>query len=111
MKAGQLRHYVIVQSPTSSKNSFGERTLAWTSNIGTWASIEPLRGREYFAGQQVQSAVTHKITTRHRTLAATTAITPHNARIRFESRTFNIHAVVNAYERDIGLTLMCSEEM
>lgn len=110
MRAGALRHHIMIQSRSTSKNSYGEQTRTWTSNVSTWANVEPLRGREYFAAQQVQTVVSHKIETRYITLKNSTDITPNNARIYWDGRVFNIHSVIKPFERDIRLQMMCSEE-
>jgi len=111
MRAGQLRHYITIQAPTSSQNNYGEKTIAWTSNIKRWAAIWPLRGEEYLSARGLQANVSHRIRLRHTTLAATTEITPNNARIIFDSRTFKIESIINVDERNIYYDLMCNEEV
>ena len=110
MRAGSLRHRITIQTKTVTRNSYGEESVTWSDNINCWASIEPIRGNEYFSAQQIQSGVTHRITIRYRTLADGTAINP-NCRVEYGTRYFNIQSVLNPSERDISLQLMCIEEV
>lgn len=110
MRAGELRHQITIQMATTGRDSVGERTLTWTSGRNTWAAIWPVKGSEYFASQQLQANVTHKIRIRYQTLANSTAIGS-NHRIKFGSRYFTINSVINPDERNILLELMCTEEV
>ena len=110
MRAGPLRHKIIIDKPTYTQDSFGEGAITYTSEIGTWASIAPLRGREYWSAQQVTAGVSHKVTMRYRELPASTGI-DQKCRVRFGSRIFQIKSIVNPDERDISLELMCEEEV
>lgn len=111
MRAGELRHSIVIQMATTGRDSYGAATLTWTSGRNTQAAIWPLRGKEYFAAQQVQAGVTHKIRIRYQTLANSTVIGPQH-RIKFGSRYFNIISPpINSDERNIMLEMMCSEEV
>ncbi len=111
MRAGELRHQITIQMATTGRDSVGERTMTWTSGRNTWAGIWPVRGREYFESQQLQSNITHKIRIRHQTLANGTTISPEH-RIKFGTRIFNITTPpINADERNIILDMMCVEEV
>lgn len=111
MRAGLLRHRIIVEKKSSTANTFGERTVSWTSNRGAWASISPLVGNQLFTAQQVQADITHKIRTRYMTLAASTVIRPGYCRVKYGDRIFTIRSVINPDERNIYLDMICSEEV
>ena len=111
MRSGPLRHRVIIQKKETVRNAYGEETISWSSNVGAWASVSPLRGSQFFAAQQVQAEVSHKIQMRYQTLSASTAIGPGYSRVKYGDRIFTIHSVVNPDERNIFLELMCSEEI
>lgn len=111
MRAGELRHRIIIEKKAEGGNTYGEVTASWSSNIGAWARISPLRGSQFFASKQVQADMSHKITMRYATLAASTAIRPGYCRVKFGDRTFTINSVINVDERNIYLDLMCSEEL
>lgn len=106
-----MRHWVVLETKTKSRNSFGSETVAWTTNIGTWADVKPLRGSNYFASMQLQSAITHSVTMRYQTLANSTEILPGYCRLKLGDRAFTIQSVINPEERDIYLELMCVEDL
>jgi len=109
MRAGQLRYRVIIENKIKTRDTDGGEVVSWSTNIPVWASIQPLRGQEYFNAQQTKAIVSHRIRIRYTQLAASTEITPGECRINWDSRYFNIHSVINASERNIYLDLMCSE--
>lgn len=111
MKAGRLRHWVVLEVKTKTRNTYGSETVAWTTNVGAWADVKPLRGSNYLASQQLQSAITHSITMRYQTLANSTEIKPGYCRVKFGDRPFQIQSVINPEERNIYLELMCVEDL
>ena len=67
MRAGRLRHKLIVQKPTigsDGKDAFGQPTQGWSQYVTQWGSVSPLRGRELEAAQQRYGEVTHEVVTR-----------------------------------------------
>jgi len=112
MRSGELRHRIIIEKKTVSVSTqYGERTVSWSSNIGAYCAIYPMRGNLYFASQQTQAGATHRIRMRYATLAASTEIAPGYCRVKYGDRYFTIHNVVNVDERNIMLELYCSEEV
>lgn len=104
MRAGRLRHLVTIQSRTEGSNAFNEPRPVWKHFATVYASIEPLSGREYFAAQQAQSDVTHRVVLRY--IPGVTA----KHRIVFGDRVFDIAAPPrNVGERGIELELQCVE--
>lgn len=58
---GLKRHLVGIQRPVTQVVD-GHELERWVSYADeVWASIEPLSGREFFAAQQVQADVTHRV--------------------------------------------------
>lgn len=114
MRAGLLRHRITIQKQSFTRNNYGEKVGVWNDNINVWAQIQPLRGREYFESQQVQSAVSHRIRMRYRTLSDGSLITP-KERIKWvhpktgDDRYFEINSIINPDERNVYLDLMCTE--
>lgn len=100
MRAGQLRHRVTIQRPTEDING-GATT--WSDVETVWASIAPIAGREYFAAQQVQSDVTHRVRMRYGPTVTT------KDRLTFGVRHFDIRTVLNRDERNRELELLCIE--
>ena len=103
MRAGPLRCRITIEAPVETQGADGSIATAWETFATTWASIEPLIGREYFAQQRERATVSHKIRMRH--LSGIT----HKMRISWESRNFEIESVLNVGERNRELVLMASE--
>jgi SPP1 family predicted phage head-tail adaptor len=103
MRIGQLRHLIQLQQETTVSDGMGGHVSTWATVAEAFAAIEPLSGREYFAAQQTQSTVTHKVTMRYID-GITSAFC-----VRYGTRVFDIRAVINNEERHQWLILMCEE--
>jgi SPP1 family predicted phage head-tail adaptor len=64
---GRMSERVILQSPGSTRDSFGQVQTSWTPVVTVWASVQALRGREFFAAAQVQQEQSLKVRIRQRT--------------------------------------------
>lgn len=109
MRAGRLRHRVVIQRRTGAANAFNEPTDTWSDLATVSAGVEPISGREYFAAQTVQSEVSHRVTIRY--LAG---ITPKDRIVWTDTATdvaryFDIRAVIDRDERHREMHLMCVE--
>lgn len=109
MLIGIKRQRVQLRQPSRTVTALGDITSSW-SNYGSpiWASIEPLRGEELYAAQQVQAEVTHKIRLRYSTDVAN--LNPKD-QVIYGLRTFEILAVLNLLERNRELELLCKERV
>ncbi len=103
MKAGALRHKVIIEKPTEVTNSIGEIITTWSTFATVWAEILPLSGKEYWSSKQVNSEVTGKIRIRYKS-----GITP-KMRVKYGTRIFNIEAIMNYLEKNIEIILLVKE--
>ncbi|MGB9780623.1 phage head closure protein [Caldanaerobacter sp.] len=103
MNIGELRHRITIQQPVESSNTFGEVEKTWQDVATVWASIEPLRGREYFNSQQINAEVTTQIRIRYRP-----GIKP-KMRVVYGERIFDIQSVIDVEERHKEIHLMCKE--
>ena len=65
MRAGQLDKRVTIQSKTVTRDSFGAEVETWSTHDTVWASIEPLRGREWLETRQVQADIDTRIRIRY----------------------------------------------
>lgn len=64
IKPGELRHKVDILTPPVDRNDYGEvdETAEWpVFKEGVWASVEPLKGRELFTAQQINSEITLRV--------------------------------------------------
>lgn len=75
----------------------------WKDIATTWANINPISGKEYYSAETINSDLTHKIRLRYRK-----GITP-DMRILYNGRIFYIVSVINEFERNSTLQLMCRE--
>jgi SPP1 family predicted phage head-tail adaptor len=106
MRAGNLRHRVILQSPGGVIDEFGERETTWTDVATVWASIDPLSVREQFLAQQAQSITTHKVKFRY---DSSLSVINASWRVKFGTRVFVIDGVINKDERNKEYELLCTE--
>lgn len=104
---GKMRHRVTFQSFSGAVDSFGDPLQGddsqWADVATLWAAIAPVSGKEFYAAQQSQSEVSHKVRCRYRA-GLTTAM-----RIKYGSRLFKILSVIDWEERHESLLIMCKE--
>lgn len=105
MEIGKLKHRVILEAYTTTRDSFGAEIKDWIEVGTVWANIEPVSGKEYFSSKQINAEVTTKITIRH--LAE---INP-KMRVLFKNRIFEVISVINPEEKNIALIFMCKESV
>ncbi len=77
----------------------------WQGVATVWASVEPIRGREYILLQNIQSELAVRIRIRHRV-----GITP-GMRVLYGTRVFDVQSVIDPEERHRDLQLMCIEKV
>ena len=103
IESGQLRHRITIQSATETQDTYGEPIKTWSTFLTTWASVEPLKGREYWESQQINAQLSHKITMRHYP-----GLNP-KMRVSWDDRTFKINTIMNDFERDKKIVMMVTE--
>lgn len=103
MRAGLLRHVATIEQATETQDSLGATVQAWATFATVRASVEDLRGREFFDARHTSAEVTTRIRIRHRA-----GVTP-KMRVKVDGRTFDIQAVLDPKGRKRELELMCQE--
>jgi SPP1 family predicted phage head-tail adaptor len=103
MRAGKLKHPIIIQEVTETQSETGAPAETWSTFAEVWAAIEPLRGREFFASKQIQAEVTTRIRIRY-----LEGITP-KMRVLWGERIYLIDAIIDLEERHREMQLMCRE--
>ena len=103
MRAGWLRHRLVIQSKSYTPNAYGEPVETWTTTATVWGSVEPLRGTDYLTGRTIAEVVTTKIRIRYRS-----GIAP-EMRVTWDGHTYDIESVVEVKTQKRELELMCSE--
>ena len=104
MRTGRLRHRVKLQAPYKD-NTPGAGDITWQDYATVWMAIEPLRGTEFVAAQQMNAEVTGKGVMRY-----IPGVTP-DMRILDGARIFEILAIVDVEERHRELQLMLKERV
>ena len=66
MQAGKLDRQIILKSYSSVTDNMGGITETYTTVATVWADVIALRGTQFFAAQQVNSAITTKFRIRYR---------------------------------------------
>ncbi|MEK4798058.1 phage head closure protein [Thermoactinomyces sp. FSL K6-2592] len=105
MNAGRLKHRVTLQEEVKTPDGGGGSVVTWQDVATVWASVEPLKGRELYAAQQVRATLTHKIIIRYRPDISV------NVKMRavYNNRIFNITSVINEQESNKTLQLLAEE--
>lgn len=103
MNPGDLRHRITLQSQPTTQDSYGAPAGDYTDVATVWANINPIAGKELFAAEQFNSEITHRVRIRYRS-----GVNP-SMRVKYGTRTFEIMYVINEYERDNIIQLMCKE--
>lgn len=103
MRAGTLRHRVTIEQQSVSRGTDGEEIVSWVELATVWAAVEPLSGREFFAANQIQSELSHRIRMRHRG-----DVTP-KMRVHWDGRLFDVETVIADRTHARELHLMCVE--
>lgn len=105
MNAGRLRRRVTLQSPSVTRDSFGDEVITWVDVLTTWASIRPLTGREVEIGKALRGDVTHDVKLRYNA----NAYPGPTWRVVYGSRLLEVKHVINVDERNREVALVCNE--
>lgn len=108
MRAGALRHEVAIQQRSTSTDAIGGQVDTWSTLATLQAEVRPMQGRELLAARTIATEVTYKITLRYNSIFADPK-TAATYRVSYDSRIFNVHAIINQGERDREISLLASE--
>lgn len=86
--AGRMRHRVILQAKSVTRDAVGGEVVTWVDQATVWADVQALSGRALIAAQQASSEVTAAIHVRHRA-----DIQP-DWRIKHGTDLYAIHALI-----------------
>jgi len=103
INAGQLDRRVQLQGRVTTRGNDGSVTRTYLTLATVWASIRPVRGREYWAAQQVNAEITHEVMVRYQARFRPTA------RIQYHNRIFDVLAAISPDEGHDAMVLMCKE--
>ena len=108
MSIGERRHRVVFQSSTIVQDDFGEPDQTWATLATVWGLVQPLKGRELFAANQVQAEVTTRIVVRNSSELVDLAP---DDRATWNGQTFDIKAVIHRDHRRSELEILAIEHL
>ena len=104
MKAGKLRHRIKLQRNKAEQNVIGEPVPLWVDYSETDAEVDPLKGREFFGAQQINTDLTTRVRLRWQPGVKA------GDRILFHDRVLLVATPpINIAEKNHELVLMCRE--
>ena len=105
--AGRMRHRIRFERFDGTRDAYGdpltEEGENWTPVVTLWGSVDPVSGREFYAAEQSQSEVTHKIRCRYYPGLQT------EMRIVCAGRIFQVISIIDWEERHESLLIMAKE--
>lgn len=101
INAGRLSQRVTLQQRTAGVDALGQELTTWSDVATLWAEVQPLRGREYFAAGQLQSAVDVRVRIRWRAGVVPTM------RVVWRGEPMEIVSVIEPDAAKVSLELMC----
>lgn len=105
MRAGDLRHRVVIQNYSVAQDDYGAPVKTWSNEFTVWGAVEPLSGREYLDAREMQAEVTTRIRVRYR--GDVTYST--DKRATWDGHTYDIESVIEVEGRRREIHLMCKE--
>ena len=106
IRAGKLRKKIELQALTETVDDTGGVSDGYSIIAQRFASVEPLNGREFFDGQAYSANLSIRFRLRYDSSLSSIKVTD---QVLYDSRTFNIIAIINTDEMNRELLLMCSE--
>ena len=105
MRAGQLRHPIIIQEVVETRDAVGGITKTWDTWHQVRATITPLSSGEQIRAAQFGGETTHTVRIRY----IDGLDLQH--RILFGDRIFEITGIINFEERNRELLVSCKEKI
>ena len=100
---GDLRHRLVLQEKRRTADSGGGASVAWADVASFWANVAPVGQFMRLQSEQLQSRLTHEVTTRRRD-----DILP-GMRLNFGGRFLMVRTITAEDERLEFLKVMCEE--
>lgn len=101
LTAGRFRERVTLQQALRVRDPGGATSDTWSDVVTVWASVEPLRGKEFFAADQMQEAVDYRVTIRYRTGV------DRKMRVMWRGQALDVVSVIDVHSKRENIELMC----
>ncbi len=109
MRAGDLRHRITIERPSSTVDDFGQPIPGgWQEVASVWANIKPVSGREKLRAGAVESTLSHTVLVRYQSGLLPSA-SADAWRINYGGRLLAIHAAMVVDERGQWIIFDCTE--
>lgn len=105
MRAGRRNTKVLIESKTSTINSYGDPVDTWATFSTQWVEIASQSGKEFLNAKEQNSSVSMVLTSRY-----VDGVTP-EMRINYGGRYFNILAVFDPFNNREQLKIYCDEQL
>lgn len=105
MDIGRANKRIVFCRYAEETNELKQTEQALKPLKTVWASVEPMRGKEYQEAQRIRPELTYKITTRYHR-----GITPDMV-IKYKDKCFQIISVINIRESNEMLEIICMEKV
>lgn len=92
-RTGALKQRVVFQREETESDGMGNEFPKWVDDFEAWADIRPISGNQRFQLDAVNQNLTHTVKMRHRPNESLKG-----RRMKYGSRTFNIHYYLNEGE-------------
>lgn len=103
MRAGKLRRQLEIQQAVETRDTTGAAIVTWGTFAVVHGSVEPLRGREFWAAHELQAEVDTRIRIRY-----LDGVTP-KMQVLDGTRKFLIYSVIDPESRHEEMQLMAKE--
>lgn len=103
MRAGLLRHRVIIKRPESGRDAAGAAIDVLVVVATIWANVGFASGRERWANEHVLNSYSAIVTVRYR------ADLREDMEIHYDGRVLDIKAIIDPFGNKAELKLMCTD--
>ena len=104
IRAGTLRHQIIIKKKQESLNEYNEPIKTRVPYLTTRAKVKPIKGTETYINHEIHSDLTHLITLRYHE-----GITPLQ-RVIYGDRVLEILSVIDVDERHRAIQILAKED-
>lgn len=103
MRAGKLRHRITIKEPGITYNECNEEVPGYLPFATVWASVEPLKGREYLEAKKDSVEISYLIRIRY------IAGLREDMIVAYQDKELDIESILNIDEKNKEIHLMCKE--
>lgn len=101
----KLNKRVTIRQEGNTDDGMGGFIEGWSDLVTVWAGIRPRQADEFEEAEGIENEITHVVTIRYRT-----GIEP-SMEVKYGAREFQILSVINPYEANRYLELVCVEDL